>query len=64
MKNKKVFLTVVVLTVTIGNYMIVSSTGNTRMVEKLSGFVMGVLTGILILQVAQILKERKNNSNK
>ena len=55
-------MTVVLLIVTIGNYMRISALSNTRAVESLSSFVMGALTGIFIFQVAQMLKDRKNKA--
>jgi hypothetical protein len=52
------------LTVTIGNYMMISASRNTRTVESLYSFAMGAFTGILILQIAQMLHDRKNNNIK
>ena len=61
---RSILMIVVLLIVTTSNYMRISETGNTRAVESLSCFVMGALTGILILQVAQMIKDRKNNVSK
>ena len=63
-QNKSILITAIILTVTISNYLWISASGNTRAVESLSSFAMGALTGILILQVAQLLRNRKNNLNK
>jgi len=56
-----ILMIVVLLIVTTSNYLRITETGNTRAVESLTSFVMGALTGILILQVAQLIKNRKNN---
>ena len=60
-QSRSIVMRVVLLIVTTSNYLRISETGNTRAVESLSCFVMGALTGILILQVAQLIKNRKNN---
>ena len=60
-QSRSIVMIVVLLIVTTSNYLRISETGNTRAVESLSCFVMGALTGILILQVAQLIKNRKNN---
>ncbi|GEM_PF-1582010 len=60
-QTRSIVMIVVLLIVTTSNYLRISETGNTRAVESLSCFVMGALTGILILQVAQLIKNRKNN---
>ena len=61
---RSISMTAILLIVTIGNYIRISESGNTRAVESISSFVMGALTGILILQIAQMLKNRKNNISK
>ena len=59
MKNKVIVFTAVLLGITIWNYSRLIADSNTRTVESLSSFAIGVLTGILILQVALVIKERK-----
>jgi amino acid transporter len=61
---RSILITAIILTVTIINYLWISASGNTRAVESLSSFAMGALTGILILQIAQMLHDRKNNNIK
>lgn len=51
MKNKTTVLLSVLLILAIGNYMRIVSTGNIRTVEFLSIFIIGVLSGILGLQI-------------
>ena len=61
---RSISMTAILLIVTIGNYIWISESGNTRAVESISSFAMGALAGILILQIAQMLKNRKNNISK
>jgi len=58
MKNKTIVFTAFLLIVAIGNYLWFISGENVKTVETLSSFAIGVLSGILILQVAKVLKER------
>jgi hypothetical protein len=58
-KNKVIGITAVFLIVAIGNYAIFTSYGSTRTVEFLSSFAIGALSGVLILQIAKAIKERK-----
>jgi len=59
MKKRAIVITAVLLVITILNYSRLVADSNTRTVESLSSFAIGVLTGILILQVALVIKERK-----
>ena len=59
MKNKTVIFTAFLLIVALGNHFQFISNENTRMVESISSFGIGVLTAVLILQIAKLLKERK-----
>ncbi|MEI6143487.1 MAG: hypothetical protein WCP85_29695 [Mariniphaga sp.] len=63
-QNRSILITAIILIVTVGNYMTITESSHTRAVESLTCFVMGALTGILIFQVAQLLRDRKNNLNK
>jgi len=51
MKNKVISITAVLLVISIGNYFRIISNGNVRVVEFLSIFVIGVLTGVLLTQI-------------
>jgi Flp pilus assembly protein CpaB len=58
MKNKRIIITAVLLIIAVvTNFMIVSD-GSARAVDSLSSFAMGVLTGILLLQIAKVIKDR------
>jgi len=58
MKNKRIIITAVLLIIAVDtNFMIVSD-GSARTVDSLSSFAMGVLTGILLFQIAKVIKDR------
>ena len=58
MKNNRIIITAVLLIIAVvTNFMIVSD-GSARAVDSLSSFAMGVLTGILLLQIAKVIKDR------
>lgn len=59
MKNKRILMTAIFLIVTIGNYFRIISDGHVRTVEFISIFVIGALSGILMLQIGREIKERK-----
>lgn len=59
MKNKAILIPAVLLIVTIGNYFRIVSDGSIRTVEFLTIWAIGALSGILILQIAQAIKENK-----
>jgi hypothetical protein len=58
MKNKSLLITSLFLIVSIGNYFRIIEDGTVRTVEFLSIFAVGVLSGMLILQVVQLLKSK------
>jgi hypothetical protein len=58
MKNKSLLITSLFLIVSIGNYYRIIENGTVRTVEFLSIFAVGVLSGMLILQVVQLLKSK------
>jgi hypothetical protein len=58
MKNKSLLITSLLLIVSIGNYFRIIEDGTVRTVEFLSIFAVGVLSGMLILQVVQLLKSK------
>ena len=59
MKNKGILITIVLLTISIGNYFRIISNGTVRTVEFISIFAIGALSGILLIQIVKALKERK-----
>jgi len=59
MKNRVIVFTAFLLIVSIVNYYSFIADGSTRAVEFLSSFAIGALSGILILQIAQAIKENK-----
>ncbi len=61
MKNRTILFTVFLLVIAIANYSLFITNENTRIVESLSSFAIGVLSGILILQIAKVIKEKKKD---
>jgi len=59
MKNRVIVFTAFLLIVSVVNYFSFIADGSTRAVEFLSSFAIGALSGILILQIAQAIKENK-----
>jgi xanthine/uracil permease len=59
MKNKKIIITAVLLTVSIGNYLTIISDGSIRTVEFISIFAIGALTGVLLTQIFKSLFDKK-----
>lgn len=59
MKNKGILITIVLLTISIGNYFRIISNGTVRTVEFISIFAIGALSGILLIQIVKAIKERK-----
>jgi hypothetical protein len=51
MKNKGIALTAVLLVLSIGNYFRIISDGSIRTVEFISVFAIGMLSGILLVQL-------------
>jgi len=59
MKKSAIGITTMLLIISIGNYYRLIPEGSMRAVDFLSSFAIGALSGILILQIAQAIKERK-----
>ena len=59
MKTKAIGITAVLLIISIGNYSRIIADGSVRTVEFISVWAIGALSGILILQIAKAIKERK-----
>ncbi len=59
MKNKKVIMPAVLLSIFIGAYYTTISDGSIRTVEFLSIFAIGALTGVLLTQIFKNLSEKK-----
>ena len=56
--GKAIGITAVLLIISIGNYSRISSDGSIRAVEFISIRVIGALSGLLIFQIAKVIKER------
>jgi len=59
MKKWTIGITAMLLIISIGNYSRIISDGSVRAVEFISIWAIGALSGILILQIAKIIKDRK-----
>lgn len=59
MKNKPIIITLVLLIVTIGNSFIFFSKSDIRTVEFIYIFVIGVLFGVLLMQLVFINRRKK-----
>ena len=59
MKIRTIGITAVLLIISIGNYSRIVTDGSVRTVEFVSVWAIGALSGILILQIAKAIKERK-----
>lgn len=59
MKNKPLIITLVLLIVTIGNSFIFFSKSDSRTVEFIYIFVIGVLFGVLLMQIVFINRRKK-----
>jgi len=59
MKNKPIIITLVLLIVTIGNSFIFFSKGNIRAVDFLYIFVIGALSGVLLMQIVIRKRSKK-----
>lgn len=59
MKNKPIIITLVLLIVTIGNSFIFFSKSDIRTVEFIYIFVIGVLLGVLLMQIVFINRRKK-----
>ena len=57
MKNKPLIITLVLLLITIGNSFIFFSKSDIRAVEFIYIFVIGVLSGVLLMQI--VISQRK-----
>ncbi|CAC9976970.1 MULTISPECIES: hypothetical protein [Flavobacterium] len=57
MKNKSIILTVILLIIASGNYFRSNSLSNIRNVDFLSIFAIGVLFGVLLVQIFQLIKK-------
>jgi hypothetical protein len=62
MKNKVIVITAVLLMISIGNYFRIVSDGSIRTVEFLSIFVIGALSGVLITQIFNTLKNKNETT--
>lgn len=58
MKNKKIVFTAVFLIIALGTYITIISDGKGRTVEFLSIFAIGAISGVLISQIANTIKEK------
>lgn len=58
MKNKGIALTAVLLVLSIGNYFRIISDGSIRTVEFISVFAIGMLSGILLVQLITAVKNK------
>lgn len=58
MKTKAIGMTVVLLIISIGNYARITSGANIRVVEFISIWAIGALSGLLIFQIIKVIKER------
>jgi multisubunit Na+/H+ antiporter MnhG subunit len=61
MKSKILTISSIFLIIAIGNYFRFIANGNVRMVEFLSIFAIGVLTGVVITEIAKIVKSKREN---
>ena len=59
MKNKPIIITLVLLIVTIGNSFIFFSKSDIRTVEFIYIFVIGVLSGVLLMQIVIWKRSKK-----
>lgn len=58
MKNKSIIITTLLLTSALGLYFRVISNGNIRTIEFLSILSIGILTGVLLVQIFKKLKNQ------
>ncbi len=58
MKNRSIVFTAVFLMISIGNYFRIIADGSVRTVEFLSIFAIGILTGVLLMQVIKMIKDK------
>lgn len=59
MKNKGIALTAVLLVLSIGNYFRIISDGSIRTVEFISVFAIGMLSGILLVQLITATRNKQ-----
>ena len=59
MKNKTIIIITILLIIAIGNYFRIISEGSVRTVEFLSIFTIGVLAGVLLTHVINMVKVKK-----
>jgi len=59
MKNKSIYITSIFLIVTAGSYFRLYSESNIRLVELVTILAIGAMLGVLITQIAQLIKEKK-----
>ncbi|MCE1198547.1 MAG: hypothetical protein LWW85_06225 [Marinilabiliales bacterium] len=65
MKNRTIYLTLFLLIIAISNYQFIRKEGeNARLVENLTVFAIGLLVGILILQIARMIHDYKKLKGK
>jgi len=57
MRTRAIGITVVILIISIGNYVRISSVANVRAVEFISIWAIGALSGLLIFQIIKVIKE-------
>jgi hypothetical protein len=58
MKTKAIGMTVVILIISIANYVRMTSDTTVRAVEFVSIWAIGALSGLLIFQIIKVIKER------
>jgi len=58
MKNRSIVFTAVLLMISLGNYFRIISDGSVRAVEFLSIFAIGMLSGVLLVQVIKAFKDK------
>lgn len=58
MKKRTIFVTAILLIISLGNYFRIVSDGSVRAVEFLSIFATGALAGVLFTQIIATLKDK------
>ena len=61
MKNKTLYIALILLVFSVGNAIRIFAAGNIRAVDFVSIFVMGVLCGIAGIELLRLLKKREQN---
>ncbi len=59
MKQKRpLLLTAIILSLSVGNYFRIAGNENIRAIQFLSIFVIGLLVGVLVMQIAVVVRSR------